>query len=78
LAEEAVESVVGSGHEALRLLAVPSPQDPHDGRLQIVVSDAPRHSAERFEGTHVAVDEHLLGLVEVDAVIAPPPTRRGA
>ena len=53
------------GHEALGLDAVAAPQHPHDGRLQVVVADAPGRAAEVGEGADVAVEEHLLALVEV-------------
>jgi hypothetical protein len=72
-AEEAVEAVVGAqGDEPLGLLAVASPQHPNDGGLEVVVADATaRHPAKVLEGPDVAVEEHLLGLVQVDAVEAP-------
>ena len=74
-AEEAVKGVVGAqSHEALRLDAVPALEHPGHGRLQVVVADAERgHPAEVLEGAHVAVEEGLLGLVQVDAV--EPPAR---
>ena len=68
-AEERVEAVVAAhGHEALGLLAVPTLEHPDDGRLEVVIADAAGHPAELLEGSDVAVDEDLLGLVGIDPV----------
>ena len=70
-AEERVEPVVrAQRHEPFRLGAVAALEHSHHRRLQIVVADSARAPAEVFEGSHMAVEEHLLGLVEIDAMEA--------
>ena len=56
------------GHEALGLLAVPTLEHPDDGGLEVVIANASGHAAELLEGSDVAVDEDLLGLVGIDPV----------
>ena len=69
LAEERVEPVVrAERHEPFRLGAVATLEHAHHSRLQVVVADSRRHPAEVFEGTHMTVQEHLLSLVQIDAM----------
>ena len=75
-AEEAVEPVMRPQRdESVRLEPVTTLQHPHDRGLQVVVADPARHTTEVFERADVAVQEHLLRLVQIRA--AEPTTRRG-
>jgi hypothetical protein len=68
-AEERVEAVVAAhGHEALGLLAIPALEHPDHGRLEVVIANASGHPTELLEGSDMAVDEDLLGLVGIDPV----------
>ena len=70
-AEEGLEAVVAAhGDEPVGLDPTPPLHHPDHGRLQVVVADAPGHPAEVGESGHVPVEEHLLGLVHVDAMEA--------
>ena len=76
-AEERVEPVMrAQRHEPFRLGAVAALEHAHHRRLQVVVADPPRDPAEVFEGTHMAVEEHLLRLVQIrpGGTLEPTPT----
>jgi len=60
--------VAAHGDEPLGLDAATSLHDPDDRGLQVVIANPLRHSAEVLERFDVAVDEDLLGLVEIHAV----------
>ena len=71
LAEERVEPVVrAQGDEPFRLCPVPAAQHALHRRLQVVVADPARHPTDVLERPDVAVEERLLGLVQIHAVEA--------
>jgi len=72
-AEDRVKAVMGpKPNEPLVLEPVPSPHHLYDGRLQVVIANYPRQTAEVLKGAQVPVDEGLLGLVGIDVVEGPP------
>ncbi len=60
--------------EPVRLDPVPALQHPHHRRLQVVVADPLRDAAVVLERPDVAIEEHLLALVQIRPCVAP--TRR--
>ena len=75
-AEEGLEAVVAAhGDEPFGLDPAAPLHDPHHGRLEVVIADALRHATEMGEGPDMAVEEHLLGLVEIDPVESLPAGR---
>jgi len=68
--------VAAHGDEPLGLDAATSLHDPDDRGLQVVIANPLRHSAEVLERFDVAVDEDLLGLVEIHAVKTPAAGRQ--
>ena len=76
LAEERVEAVVRAQRgEAVALDAVATGEHAHHGRLEVVVTDPPRHPAETREGDRVALEERLLALAREADVDRPPRVR---
>ena len=56
------------GDEPFRLGPVPASQHALHRRLQVVVADPARHAAHLLKGADMAVEERLLGLVQIHPV----------
>jgi hypothetical protein len=62
--------VAAQQDETVGLFAVAAPKNPGNGRLQVVIADPSRDTAQVLRGAYVPIQEGVLGLVEVDAVEA--------
>jgi len=75
--EGVLNAVRPQRYESFRLGPIPTLQHPHHRRFQVVIADPARHPTHVLEGPHMAIEEHLLGLVQRDPM-EPAPRRRQA